>query len=77
MMDSRTDFYGKELFLEHRGVYDSIDMFNLYVDKYKVNLVMLKVQPRCELLRRYLMTSPGWRMEISGLRHVLFHKINL
>ncbi|NBX77393.1 MAG: hypothetical protein EBQ92_12635 [Proteobacteria bacterium] len=76
VIDSRTDFYGKELFLEHAEAYTSMPLFQRYVDKYKVNLVLVRMIPETEVLRQNLFQSPGWTLEKFGLDNMLFIKVD-
>lgn len=77
VMDSRTDFYGKELFVEHSDTYLSMDLFNQYVSKYNVNLVLVRMIPETELLRQSLFQSADWTLEKFGLDNMLFRKVTL
>jgi len=74
VIDSRTDFFGKELFLEHSEAYASMPLFNRYVEKYKVNLVLVRMIPETEVLRKNLFESPDWTLEKFGLDNMLFIK---
>ncbi|NBX93258.1 MAG: hypothetical protein EB078_06935 [Proteobacteria bacterium] len=74
VIDSRTDFYGKTLFLEHTEAYTDIHLFNQFVDKYQVNLVLLRMIPETEVLRNILFQSTDWTMEKFGLDNILFRK---
>lgn len=75
VMDSRTDFYGKELVVEHADAYTSMDLFNQYVKKYGVNLVLVRMMPETEVLRKNLFESPDWTFEKFGLDNMLFRKV--
>lgn len=76
VIDSRTDFYGKELFLEHSEAFVSMGLFNRYVDKYHVNLVLVRMIPETEVLRQNLFESPDWTLEKFGLDNMLFRKVD-
>ena len=74
VMDSRTDFYGEELFMEHYNAYSSMNHFQAYLKKYDVNLIMVRIIPEREALRNYLLSSPDWHLEKAGLDAFLFSK---
>jgi len=76
VIDSRTDFYGKELLTEHFDAYSSMPLFNQYVNKYHVNLVLLRMIPETEVLRANLFESPDWTLEKFGLDNMLFRKVD-
>lgn len=76
VMDSRTDFYGKEKLVEHSDAYTSMDLFNRYVQKYDVNLVLVRMIPETEVLRKNLFESSEWTLEKFGLDNMLFRKVD-
>jgi len=76
VMDSRTDFYGKDLFLEHAEAYQSMGLFNQYVTKYGVNLILVRMIPETEVLRKNLFESDEWTLEKFGLDNMLFRKVD-
>ena len=76
VIDSRTDFYGKDLFLEHAEAYTSMGLFNRYVSKYGVNMVLVRMIPETEVLRKNLFESPDWTLEKFGLDNMLFVKVD-
>lgn len=76
VIDSRTDFYGKELFIEHSEAYTSWPLFNQYISKYKVNLVLVRMIPETEVLRKKIFESSDWTLEKFGLDNMLFRKVD-
>ncbi len=76
VIDSRTDFYGKDLFLEHAEAYQSMGLFNQYVNKYQVNLILVRMIPETEVLRKNLFESSEWTLEKFGLDNMLFRKVD-
>lgn len=76
VIDSRTDFYGQDLFMENSQAYQSMALFNQFVNKYQVNLVLLRLIPETEVLRRNLFESPDWTLEKFGLDNMLFIKVD-
>ncbi|NBX81579.1 hypothetical protein EBQ90_00600 [bacterium] len=76
VIDSRTDFYGKDLFMEHADAYTSMPLFNQYIEKYKVNMILVRMIPETEVLRTNLFQSPDWTLEKFGLDNMLFIKVD-
>jgi hypothetical protein len=75
VMDSRTDFYGKDLFMEYSLAFTSHELFEEYVKKHHVNLVIARLIPETENLRQYLFSSPDWNFEKMGIDNILFSKV--
>lgn len=73
-MDSRVDLYGKELYEEYLNAFTARETLFLYLQRHRVNLILLRTQPELHDVFGWLEEDDRWTLGLANDRYRLFLK---
>ena len=74
VLDSRIDLYPLETVLEYDQAYTSVGAFERYLQRHRINLIMLYRSRMGAGMRQYLAMRPEWQMLSQSRERMLFRR---